>query len=77
MANDDDRDMVEQIYYRLTHAPIGLDCDYGEVLVALGRMAAAILAISASDAEDRKVRVDWFCTALQAGAKNYRVAPTH
>jgi hypothetical protein len=54
-----------------------MDADVGEVLCAVGRMAAAILAVSSSDAEDRKSRTDWFCTALQAGARSYKVTATH
>jgi hypothetical protein len=63
------RDMIDQIFHRLAHAPLGLDRDYGEVLIALGRLASAILAVSSSDAEDRQNRTDWFCQALQIGAK--------
>ena len=63
------RDMIDQIFHRLAHAPIGLDCDYGEVLIALGRLASAILAVSSTDQEDCKLRADWFCNAVMIGAK--------
>ena len=63
------RDMIDQIFHRLAHAPLGLDCDYGEVLIAVGRMASAILAVSSSDAEDCKLRAGWFCQAVMIGAK--------
>ena len=69
------RDMIDQIFHRLANAPLGLDCDYGEVLCALGRLASAILAVSSSDAEDRQNRTAWFCQALQIGAK--RKVVTH
>ena len=63
------RDMIDQIFHRLAHAPLGLDCDYGEVLIAVGRMASAILAVSSSYAEDCTLRTDWFCQAVTVGAK--------
>jgi hypothetical protein len=69
------RDMIDQIFHRLAHAPLGLDCDYGEVLIALGRLASAILAVSSTDAEDCKTRADWFCQAVMVGTK--RKAVTH
>jgi hypothetical protein len=70
------RDMIDQIFHRLANAPLGLDCDYGEVLIAPGRLAAAILAVSSSDAEDRKNRTDWFCQAVMIGAKRSPAAVT-
>jgi hypothetical protein len=69
------RDMIDQIFHRLAHAPLGLDCDYGEVLIAVGRLASAILAVSSTDPEDCKSRADCFCRAVMIGAK--RKAVTH
>jgi hypothetical protein len=55
--------MIDQIFHRLAQAPVGLNADNGQVLIALGRLAAAILAVSSTDAENCKTRADWFCQA--------------
>jgi len=63
------KDKIDQIFERLIRAPVGLDADNGQVLIALGRLASAILAVSSSDAEDCKLRAGWFCQAVMIGAK--------
>ena len=60
---------IDEVYRALVRAPDGMDADVGEVLCAIGRMASALLSVSSSDAEDCKLRTDWFCQAVTVGAK--------
>ena len=56
--------MVDQVFQRLAQAPVGLDCNNGEVLAALGLLVNAILAVSFSNPADRQDSANRFCRAL-------------
>ena len=70
------RDMIDQVFERLSQAPVGLDCSNHEVLMAAGLLITGILRTAFADPVGE---AEHFSQVLQLAVKTCRgaVARTH